>query len=203
MKRGRSTGNPTKAQQERMDAIKDRGCVVAFNLGMGDVYCEIHHLTVGGKHGQKRRGHDFTVGLNPWSHRGVPFNGWTVRQCKEMFGPSYALEPRRFREEIGSDEELLARQNAYLEGGGRMAMKWIDPARMSRTGRKGGRANIGRYCIEGETVTMDDIATRLGVSSTTATKRLEVARGKPGAITWAGLSRNNSSAALPHNEEVR
>ncbi len=116
MKRGRSTGNPTKAQQARMDAIKERGCVVAFRRGHGFVYAEIHHLTIGGKHGQKRRGHDFVVGLNPWSHRGVPFNGWTAAECLAMFGPSYALEPRRFREEIGSDDELIALQDEILRG---------------------------------------------------------------------------------------
>jgi hypothetical protein len=114
MKRGRSTATPTKAQQARMDSIKERGCVVAFKRGHGFVYCEIHHLTVGGKHGQKRRGHDFTVGLNPWSHRGVPFNGWSADECLALFGPSYALEPRRFREVIGSDDALLQLQTELL-----------------------------------------------------------------------------------------
>lgn len=115
MKPGRSTGNPTKAQQSRFIAIRDIGCVVALRLGIGYVPCDIHHLTIGGKHGQKRRGHDFTVGLNPWSHRGVPFNGWSAQQCEAMLGPSYALEPVRFRAQVGDDESLLAEQNRLID----------------------------------------------------------------------------------------
>ncbi len=115
MRRGRSTSNPTVGQQQRMDAIRDIGCVVAYSLGLGFVPCEIHHLTVGGKHGQKRRGHDFTVGLNPWSHRGEAFGGISPARCEELFGPSYAKQPRRFRSEIGQDDYLLDLQNTLLE----------------------------------------------------------------------------------------
>nr|WP_313216118.1 Ref family recombination enhancement nuclease [Stenotrophomonas geniculata] len=115
MKRGRSTSKPTVEQQQRMDAIKDIGCVVAYALGMGYIPCEVHHLTVGGKHGQKRRGHDFTIGLNPWSHRGEPFGGMDEETCEALFGPSYAKQPRRFRQEIGNDDYLLDLQNTALD----------------------------------------------------------------------------------------
>lgn len=115
MKLGRSTGNPTMAQRQRMDAIRDMGCIVAQALGMGYVPCEVHHLTVGGKHGQKRRGHDFTIGLNPWSHRGEAFGGMSADTCERLFGPSYAKQPRRFRLEIGTDDYLLDLQNTLLE----------------------------------------------------------------------------------------
>lgn len=115
MKRGRSTGKPTAAQQARMDAITEIGCIVAHSLGLGHVPCEVHHLTVGGKHGAKRRGHDFTVGLNSWSHRGEPFGGMSAETCERLFGPSYAKQPRRFRQEIGSDDYLLDLQNTLIE----------------------------------------------------------------------------------------
>jgi len=69
---------------------------------------------VGGKHGQKRRGQDEVIGLNPYSHRGVPFNGLSLAQCRELFGPSLAREPRAFRETFGSDDALLAMQNDLL-----------------------------------------------------------------------------------------
>lgn len=114
MKRGRSTGNPTKAQRARFDAIREIGCIVARRKGLGFVACEIHHLTVGGRHGQKRLGHDATIGLNSWSHRGIPLPGWNAAHCERVFGPSYAREPRRFREEVGDDETLLAFQNDLL-----------------------------------------------------------------------------------------
>lgn len=115
MRAGRSTGTPTRAQAARFLAIQEIGCVVAHSLGLGYVPAEIHHLTVGGKHGAPRRGHDFTVGLNPWSHRGVPFGGRTAAQCEALFGPSYAREPRRFRQEIGNDDYLLDLQNTLIE----------------------------------------------------------------------------------------
>jgi len=115
MNRGRSTGKPTAAQQARMDAITEIGCIVAHSLGLGHVPCEVHHLTVSGKHGAKRRGHDFTVGLNSWSHRGEPFGGMSAETCERLFGPSYAKQPRRFRQEIGSDDYLLDLQNTLIE----------------------------------------------------------------------------------------
>ena len=116
MRRGRSTGKPTKEQQARHDAIREAGCIVAHKLRLGFVPCEIHHLTTGGKHGAKRLGHDYVVGLNSWSHRGEPFGGLTADQCFEMFGHSYARYPRAFRETVGTDLELLALQNEVLNG---------------------------------------------------------------------------------------
>lgn len=114
MKRGRSTPSPSAAHVRRFEAIKDAGCVVAFLRGHKWTPAEIHHLTIGGKHGQKRLGHEHTVGLNPWSHRGVPFNGLTADQCRHFFGPSYALEPRAFRE-LYPDDVLIAAQRSLLE----------------------------------------------------------------------------------------
>lgn len=115
MKRGRSTSTPTKAQQMRFDTIREIGCIVARALCLGYVPCEVHHLTLGGRHGQKRRGHDATIGLNPWSHRGEPFGGMPAARCEELFGPSYARQPRKFRQEIGSDEYLLDLQATLIE----------------------------------------------------------------------------------------
>ena len=120
MKRGRSTGKATAAQLARWDKIRDpetgSGCLVANILDLGWIPAEIHHLTSGGKHGQKRLGHDHTIGLNRWSHRGEPLTeyGWTAEDCERILGPSYALSPSAFRERFGSDDELLALQNAIL-----------------------------------------------------------------------------------------
>lgn len=107
MKRGRSTGTPTKAQQARFDAIREVGCIACLARGMNR-YAEVHHLTIGGRHGQKRRGHDFTVGLCPFHHRGE--NTFGDDDPTAIYGPSYALEPRRFREVFGQDDALLAEQ---------------------------------------------------------------------------------------------
>lgn len=128
MKGGRSTGKKTLSQQARLAAIKDIGCIVAHSLGirLGEdpVPAEEHHLTVGGKHGQKRRGHDFTIGLNPWSHRGEPFGGMSAARCEELFGPSYARQPRKFRQEVGNDDYLLDLQNTLIEKHMKETRQW-------------------------------------------------------------------------------
>ena len=109
MRRGRSTGNPTKAQAARFAALREHGCIACHMRGI-DVVGEIHHLTVGGKHGQKRRGHDFTICLCAWHHRGEPTHLTAIYDL----GPSYAREPRRFREVFGNDDALLAYQESLL-----------------------------------------------------------------------------------------
>lgn len=109
----RSTPKPTRLQVARFEAIHHLGCIACRKRGQVTP-CEVHHLTIGGRHGQKRRGHDFTIGLCPWHHRGEPTFGLSHIVCECRFGPSYAREPRRFREVFGQDEELLAYQNELL-----------------------------------------------------------------------------------------
>lgn len=110
MKRGRSTGKPTKAESARFEAIHRTGCVACRKYRGLVAPAEIHHLTCGGRHGQKRRGHQFSIGLCPWHHRGV---GVAV-ELEARLGPSYARTPRLFRETFGQDDELLAFQNELL-----------------------------------------------------------------------------------------
>jgi hypothetical protein len=107
MRHGRSTPAPTKAQLHRFDLIKQIGCLACWIKLKTRVPSEVHHLTVGGRHGQKRRGHDFTIGLCQWHHRGVvPYIG--AEEALELsLGPSYAKHPTRFRHVFGTDEELL------------------------------------------------------------------------------------------------
>ena len=108
MKQGRSTGKPTKAQEARFHAIYEIGCIVCRKMRRGWVPCHVHHLTIGGKHGQKRRGHDYTIGLCPWHHVGVLGDA-----TKD--GPSYAKQARAFRERYGDDDVLLEQQNSAIE----------------------------------------------------------------------------------------
>ena len=88
-------------------AIRDIGCIVCRERGLGYVPCEKHHLTTTGRHGNgKRRGEAYTVGLCAYHHRGVG-------EPTAEVGPSYAREPRRFRE-LYPDEWLLDRQNELI-----------------------------------------------------------------------------------------
>lgn len=64
---------------------------------------------------------------------------------------------------------------------------WYDPAKMAATGRKSAKAAVARYHIEGETVTLADIAERIGCTRDQASSRMDRERRKDGAVTWAGL----------------
>ncbi|WP_057921136.1 Ref family recombination enhancement nuclease [Lysobacter capsici] len=112
MRRARSTGKPTRAQAARWDEIRALGCVCCLLKDIKRA-AEIHHMTVGGKHGQKRLGHDHTFGLCAWHHRGENAFG-SPRLGVLAYGPSFALEPRRFREVFGTQDELLEFQNELL-----------------------------------------------------------------------------------------
>lgn len=91
----------------RFLAIKDIGCIVCLNRGLGVVPCEIHHLLSTGMHGNgKRKGDAWTVGLCQYHHRGVG-------TPTAALGPSYAREPRKFRE-LYSDEWLLSYQGRLI-----------------------------------------------------------------------------------------
>lgn len=110
MKRGHSTGKPTKAEAARMDAIKAGPCVACHQRGV-DSWCpEVHHLLSGGR----RIGHMATIGLCSWSHRGVVFEFHSHAEMRETYGPSLAEGSKPFRAAFGTDAELLAIQNALL-----------------------------------------------------------------------------------------
>lgn len=112
---GSPLGEMTAAQHLRADAIRDVGCL-ACRLRFPDkepVLAELHHLTIGGRHGQKRRGHDYIIGLCTWHHRGESDKPNKARMRKWL-GPSYAREPAAFRETFGDDDFLLDAQNQLL-----------------------------------------------------------------------------------------
>jgi hypothetical protein len=108
----------TTAEQKRREAlVRERGCVVCLMGGL-DPQCgrtEIHHLTVGDKHGAPRLGHDFTVGLGAWHHRGILLEEIPLETHMEvMYGPSFAVTPNAFRREYGDGARLLNIQNELI-----------------------------------------------------------------------------------------
>jgi len=110
----------TPEQIRRWALIGDDGCLCCRLLLGIRRFCEIHHQTVGGKHGAPRLGHDFTIGLCPWHHRGEAFVG----EDADTWGPSYAKTPKAFRDEFGSDSWLLGVQNNRIG--------WKTPPRRQR-----------------------------------------------------------------------
>lgn len=94
----------TVEQLRRWDLIKQTGCLCCRMRGLAGAV-EIHHL----KSGNVRMGHDFTIGLCAWHHRGVG-----SRANEVVLGPSLAHGSKPFHAEFGSDQELLARQNHII-----------------------------------------------------------------------------------------
>ena len=93
--------------RRRWGRFESVGCVACRLDGFLNRCIQVHHLNIGGKAGQKRRGHDFTIPLCPWHHQG--------QDTGICLGPSLALESRKFRERYGSDDDLLAMTNSLLE----------------------------------------------------------------------------------------
>lgn len=104
-----SLGSPTKTHKKRFQSIQDVGCVACLIDGNFGAPCDIHHILSGGR----RIGHEVTVGLCPWHHRGVP-DGMSDAIAKILLGPSMAKNPREFRERYGTDTELLKLQNELI-----------------------------------------------------------------------------------------
>lgn len=94
----RAIGSPTKTQQAKQDAQRAQGCAACL-LRKNRVQpgaTEIHHRTIGDLHGNKQLGHDETVALCAWHHRGALLAGHTVVTMREAYGPSLAHHKRDF-----------------------------------------------------------------------------------------------------------
>lgn len=110
-----STGTPTKAQAARMAAIKRMQCKACCQESMPQPFpTEVHHLVDKGTR-KHSGGHDSTIPLCAWHHRGEITYPLTGREMKELHGPSFALHKRSFIAQYGTERELLAQTNADLE----------------------------------------------------------------------------------------
>jgi hypothetical protein len=107
----------------RCFAIAQIGCLACSKRGWFNSP-DVHHLNLDEHAGQKRRGDEFTIGLCPWHHRGVPFCD-NAKRCRQILGPSLAKEPIKFREEFGSDDELLDIQNDLIAKKSRLKVGYI------------------------------------------------------------------------------
>jgi len=105
--------NP-RAREHRFRRLKEMGCIASWIDGRPNVPAEIHHLNLGGKAEQARRGDEFTIPLSTWHHRGEPLPGYTAIQMYEQFGPSLARHSREFRAHYGDDDSLLTKVNDLI-----------------------------------------------------------------------------------------
>lgn len=106
-------------------AIRDIGCIASRRwremCGLPPVWlpCEKHHLNAFDRHGGKRRGERYTVGLSKWSHVGHCLCGTQPLQrdcwvCKAEYGPSWHHHKREFIETFGDGDALLAYQERLI-----------------------------------------------------------------------------------------
>lgn len=119
-----STGTPTKAQQARLDAIHAMPCLACVKesefarkrdeLRLGQAgKTEAHHLTDKG-YRIHSGGHDATIPLCSWHHRGELIYPLTGREMRELHGPSLALHKREFVAQYGTERELLKETDVEL-----------------------------------------------------------------------------------------
>lgn len=101
--------------RERSARVRELPCVACSKRGHPQPSrSEEHHLNLGGKAGQKRRGPEFTIPLCGWHHRGnqnSKMSSWTMTA---IYGPSLAAQSKMFRAIYGSDDELLEITNRMI-----------------------------------------------------------------------------------------
>lgn len=100
----------------RFMTIATCGCIACWMSIRRLVAPQVHHLNFGDKHGGKRLGDEFTVGLCPWHHVGDLVFDWSKGLHRDRLGPSWQHEPTAFRERFGTGAELLDFQNALIAG---------------------------------------------------------------------------------------
>lgn len=97
---------------ERFAKLYALGCVVSKIYFNRWEPAEIHHLV----EGRKRLGHQFTIPLSPWFHRGIPpLADMRPSEAVEALGPSLALSKRDFVNRFASERELLEETNKLIE----------------------------------------------------------------------------------------
>lgn len=101
----------TKGDRMRFDMLQRIGCLCCRRNGTQVFPAEIHHLLSGGR----RRGHQFTLSLCIWHHRGVVPHGVTSLQATLDHGPSLARGSKAFHVHFGSDDQLLIEVNALID----------------------------------------------------------------------------------------
>jgi len=99
----------TKADRERFQALQDSGCVVCGEFHGHYQPPDIHHLVDG-----YRLGHQFTIPLCEWHHRGVPKAFMSCSETEKELGPSLARSKIDFNISFGTERELLDRTNALI-----------------------------------------------------------------------------------------
>ena len=100
--------------QRRCDAIHEIGCIACHKLDKPYTPCQVHHINLDDKAGQKRLGELFTVGLCPWHHEAIRPDCYTEEWMLGEFGPSRKLHSRAFKAKFGNGDALLVYQDERI-----------------------------------------------------------------------------------------
>jgi hypothetical protein len=110
-----STGKPTKAQQLRLDRIHAMSCLACEKEHViQPLPTEAHHLVDKGTR-KHSGGHDATIPLCRWHHRGVVVEYMSSREMHLVYGPSFACRKKEFIACYGTERELLALTDERLK----------------------------------------------------------------------------------------
>lgn len=103
-----STGKTTKAEQLRLDRIHAMPCPPCEKEKIAQPSrTEAHHLVDKGTRALSG-GHDATIPLCGWHHRGECVEYMSGREMKLVYGPSLKLHKREFIARYGTEREQLA-----------------------------------------------------------------------------------------------
>lgn len=99
----------SKRDLSRFDQLQRIGCIACRMEGFHTA-ADVHHILSGGR----RTGHQGTIPLCPWHHRG--FGGDSTPAVLKAMGPSLAHGSKAFHAHFGTQVELLAKVNSLIEG---------------------------------------------------------------------------------------
>jgi len=110
-----STSKPTKAEQDRLDAIHAMPCIPCEKERVQQpLRTEAHHLVDKGTR-EHSGGHMATIPMCGWHHRGEPVEYMKRSEMHLIYGPSFALRKREFIACYGTERELLALTDERLK----------------------------------------------------------------------------------------
>lgn len=105
------TQHRTVADRQRFEALKALGCVACHLEDNGYEPPDIHHLLSGGR----RMGHQQTIPLCPWHHKGDNHTPLSDDEVRRLRGPSLAREKRAFVDRYGTEGQLVQVVDRWLE----------------------------------------------------------------------------------------
>lgn len=97
--------------EDRLNRVHAMPCMCCVDEHKSQITpTEAHHIVDKG-YRKHSGGHQSTLPLCEWHHRGVPAYKQTISETLFEYGPSLALHKRLFIETYGTERELLEKVN--------------------------------------------------------------------------------------------